>query len=419
MALLFQHNLKTRTKSYTLTNPSLFHRLLSTSNSGGDGDGGDQAPPNSNSPFSSFFREAKGNLKQPSPSPSKARSPNFSFSASSASQHASSLDEIRKSLSLFRARTSANPPGGPSSSSSSPQQQISFQEIYNRNLQQKPGQPTARQQPGNFDAVRESLRNIGGGGKVGGRISSPSFRDALRPKPSVIGGTSALPESVFGKEMRERKEGEMKTVFMRTYKVEELGEKLRKLRPEGVGKDWFSLSELSERLVRLRDLEEKEASSNTQEERLYNDLRHCLMGLEETKDDKSKQASLQRLNILGEFGVTPTYSLEPPKEHLVEKYFHPDNMSSAEKLKIQLAKVREEFKMSESDCGSARVQVAQLTTKIKHLSAVLHKKDVHSRKGLLAMVQRRKRLLKYLRGTDWDSYCFVISKLGLRDNPDL
>lgn len=38
------------------------------------------------------------------------------------------------------------------------------------------------------------------------------------------------------------------------------------------------------------------------------------------------------------------------------QYFHPDNMSSEEKNKIELAKVREEFKMSESDCGSARVQ---------------------------------------------------------------
>ncbi|BAT98609.1 hypothetical protein VIGAN_09227600 [Vigna angularis var. angularis] len=75
-------------------------------------------------------------------------------------------------------------------------------------------------------------------------------------------------------------------------------------------------------------------------------------------------------------------------------------MSSAEKMKTELAKVRDEFKMSESDCGSARVQ------------------RCHSRKGLVAMVQMRKRLLKYLRRTDWDSYCFVISKLGLRDNPD-
>ncbi|VFQ83543.1 unnamed protein product [Cuscuta campestris] len=87
-------------------------------------------------------------------------------------------------------------------------------------------------------------------------------------------------------------------------------------------------------------------------------------------------------------------------------------MSSAEKMKLELKKVRDEFKMSESDCGSARVQVAQLTTKIKHLS-VLHKKDKHSRKGLQAMVEKRKKMLKYLRRTDWGSYCLVLSKLGL------
>ncbi|VFQ73350.1 unnamed protein product [Cuscuta campestris] len=82
-------------------------------------------------------------------------------------------------------------------------------------------------------------------------------------------------------------------------------------------------------------------------------------------------------------------------------------------MKLELKKVRDEFKMSESDCGSARVQVAQLTTKIKHLSGVLHKKDKHSRKGLQAMVEKRKKMLKYLRRTDWDSYCLVLSKLGL------
>ncbi|XP_026421560.1 uncharacterized protein LOC113317621 [Papaver somniferum] len=60
---------------------------------------------------------------------------------------------------------------------------------------------------------------------------------------------------------------------------------------------------------------------------------------------------------------------------LTSTYFHPDNMSSEEKIKLELKKVRDEFKISESDCGSSRVQVAQLTTKIKHLSSVLHKKD--------------------------------------------
>ncbi|CAA7034776.1 unnamed protein product [Microthlaspi erraticum] len=94
-----------------------------------------------------------------------------------------------------------------------------------------------------------------------------------------------------------------------------------------------------------------------------------------------------------------------------------DNMSCGEKMKIKLAEVREEFKMSESDCGSSRVQVAQLTTKIKHLSSLLHKKDKQSRRGLIAMVQRRKKLLKYMRRTDWDSFCLSLSKLGLRDNP--
>jgi hypothetical protein len=44
--------------------------------------------------------------------------------------------------------------------------------------------------------------------------------------------------------------------------------------------------------------------------------------------------------------------------------------------------------------------------------------DKHSRKGLQEMVQKRKKYMKYLRRTDWDSYCFVLSKLGLRDVPE-
>ncbi|CAH8390040.1 unnamed protein product [Eruca vesicaria subsp. sativa] len=99
-------------------------------------------------------------------------------------------------------------------------------------------------------------------------------------------------------------------------------------------------------------------------------------------------------------------------------------------MQTELTKVREDFKMSESDCGSARVQVAQLTTKIKHISSALHKKDKHSQKGLFAMVQKWKKLLKYLmlytlwlynrstKQTDCDSYCLFLSKLSLRNNPD-
>lgn len=290
-----------------------------------------------------------------------------------------------------------------------------------------------------FDAIRESLRQLRltndssqNERRSGDPMSLSAFKNSLKLKPGpesapVFGGTDSLPVSVFGKE-RERKEGEketmaMKTEFVKMYSYGELGEKLRKLRPSVLeGKKegdtlGFSLSELNERLMKLREMEEKETESSIGG-LSYKDLRESLVWLRLTETEKAKKNSIQRLDILGQLGRTPNFMLQPPKEHLVEKYFHPDNMSSAEKMKIELAKVRDEFKMSDSDCGSARVQVAQLTTKIKHLSSVLHKKDKHSIKGLQAMVQRRKRILKYLRRTDWDSYCLVLSKLGLRDNPN-
>lgn len=243
----------------------------------------------------------------------------------------------------------------------------------------------------------------------------------------MLGGAeSVLPSSIFGRELRDKRDGESpasRTEFLKMYTYDELGAKLKKLRPaeaaSGKKKDWFSLEELNDRLRKLREIEEKETSSRVGG-LSFKDLRDCLEKLERSSNENMKKSSMQRLALLGQIGgqVTPSFMLSPPKEHLVDKYSHPDNMSSAEKMKLELAKVRDEFKMSESDCGSSRVQIAQLTTKIKHLSSSLHKKDKHSRKGLIAMVQRRKKLLKYLRRTDWESYCYVLSKLGLRDNPD-
>eukprot|EP00246_Nothoceros_aenigmaticus_P018104 TRINITY_DN9364_c0_g1_i1.p1 TRINITY_DN9364_c0_g1~~TRINITY_DN9364_c0_g1_i1.p1 ORF type:complete len:100 (+),score=4.46 TRINITY_DN9364_c0_g1_i1:244-543(+) len=92
-------------------------------------------------------------------------------------------------------------------------------------------------------------------------------------------------------------------------------------------------------------------------------------------------------------------------------------MSSADRHHLELKKVRAQFRVHESDCGSCQVQVAALTEKIKFLSQHMqtHKKDVHSRKGLESMVQQRRSLLKYFRRKDWDSYCQLISRLGLRD----
>ncbi len=75
-----------------------------------------------------------------------------------------------------------------------------------------------------------------------------------------------------------------------------------------------------------------------------------------------------------------------------------------------------EFGTHETDTGSPEVQVALLTERINHLTEHLrsHKKDHHSRRGLLMMVGKRRRLLNYLRNQDVERYRSLIAKLGLR-----
>ncbi|WP_066053400.1 30S ribosomal protein S15 [Robertmurraya korlensis] len=75
-----------------------------------------------------------------------------------------------------------------------------------------------------------------------------------------------------------------------------------------------------------------------------------------------------------------------------------------------------EYKTHESDTGSPEVQIAVLTEEINNLNEHLrtHKKDHHSRRGLLKMVGRRRNLLTYLRNKDVTRYRELITKLGLR-----
>ncbi|MEX2621415.1 MAG: 30S ribosomal protein S15 [Egibacteraceae bacterium] len=75
-----------------------------------------------------------------------------------------------------------------------------------------------------------------------------------------------------------------------------------------------------------------------------------------------------------------------------------------------------EYATSEGDTGSPEVQVALLTARITHLTEHLqtHKKDHHSRRGLLQLVGRRRRLLNYLHRTDIERYRSLIQRLGLR-----
>jgi small subunit ribosomal protein S15 len=75
-----------------------------------------------------------------------------------------------------------------------------------------------------------------------------------------------------------------------------------------------------------------------------------------------------------------------------------------------------DYRKSEYDTGSTEVQVALLTAKIDALSQHLQSnvKDQHGRRGLLGMVGRRKRLLRYLEDTDYEGYKALIARLGLR-----
>jgi len=76
----------------------------------------------------------------------------------------------------------------------------------------------------------------------------------------------------------------------------------------------------------------------------------------------------------------------------------------------------EQYRLHETDTGSPEVQISLLTERIKHLTEHLkaHKKDFHSRRGLLKMVGKRRRLLDYLMDTDIEGYRQLIAELGLR-----
>ena len=88
-------------------------------------------------------------------------------------------------------------------------------------------------------------------------------------------------------------------------------------------------------------------------------------------------------------------------------------MSITAEKKQELIK---EYAIKDGDTGSPEVQVAILTHRIVHLTEHFktHKKDNHSRRGLLMMVNKRRSLLNYLQGKDEERYLGLIKKLGLR-----
>jgi small subunit ribosomal protein S15 len=84
--------------------------------------------------------------------------------------------------------------------------------------------------------------------------------------------------------------------------------------------------------------------------------------------------------------------------------------------KEEKQRIVEEFGTHEGDTGSPEVQIALLTKRIEELTEHLkvHRKDHHSRRGLLMMVGKRRRLLNYLKEKDYERYKALIERLGLR-----
>ena len=83
---------------------------------------------------------------------------------------------------------------------------------------------------------------------------------------------------------------------------------------------------------------------------------------------------------------------------------------------VDKAAIIKEFGANENDTGSAEVQTALLTARIKHLTEHLrdNRKDFHSRRGLIRMVNQRRKLLDYLKRKSVERYATLIKRLGLR-----
>ncbi|MGI6591362.1 MAG: 30S ribosomal protein S15 [Eggerthellaceae bacterium] len=86
--------------------------------------------------------------------------------------------------------------------------------------------------------------------------------------------------------------------------------------------------------------------------------------------------------------------------------------------KERVAELMKEYGKNENDSGSAEVQVAILTDRIRNLTEHLktHQKDFHTRTGLLKLIGKRRRLLAYIADRDIEEYRALIKRLGIRDN---
>lgn len=97
------------------------------------------------------------------------------------------------------------------------------------------------------------------------------------------------------------------------------------------------------------------------------------------------------------------------------RYKKGETMTVSKERKAELTR---EFGNNERDTGNSKVQVAILSERIKELTEHMksHQKDFHTRRGLLMLVGKRRRLLSYIKKNDINEYRELIAKLGIRDN---
>jgi small subunit ribosomal protein S15 len=107
--------------------------------------------------------------------------------------------------------------------------------------------------------------------------------------------------------------------------------------------------------------------------------------------------------------------LSPARPELVARFLSDDALSRRGRLQARKGDAVSRFARSDGDVGSPEVQVALATERIRDLAEHFrtHKKDHHSRRGLQALLNRRRRLLSYLRESDFERFCGVLAALGL------
>ncbi|KAK9922996.1 hypothetical protein M0R45_031432 [Rubus argutus] len=372
-----------RPKHRILTNPSLFH-LFSTSSSD-PSDASDPTEPNpqshssSVSDYFSHVSHVRASLKQQSPQQQQQRRPiaqNPSFNtAHSWPSKVAACQEFHQNLLEFRPRSvGSNPtesnsaPWQRSSTAPNPSQhqQISLAEVFNKD---------AKSMKIKLQTIRENLKLIEANANE--QNESLSLSSLGMKANNVFGRPGALPR-LFDKELNEKNaQNALKTEFVRIYSFEELGEKLKKLRPEAKVGSWFTLRELSERLIKLREMDHNETVPSLGGT-LFEDIRNSLVNFAVSEEEKKRKKT-------SDLGATPYYLPKRPKEVLVEKAsitvlltlcitvtFHKIHKVKLQKfpyantcnyvcniiqplrlLKAELGRVRDEFKISESDCGSA------------------------------------------------------------------